>query len=146
VLTSMLLVHGLNTGQHGKDGRARGPKHGPVCGSTAQTSMLNERRSNAIIASGRSVTCALDSTSHSNGNHRQGRHGTASCSTPCNDTCLRIVLNPCSLSTTEVSLNEMAQARGVSGACVCRATGKKPFTARPRLARTLARSRRALQR
>jgi hypothetical protein len=81
-------------------------------GSTAQNSMLNKRRSYAVIASGRSVTCALDSTSHSSGNHRQGRHGKASCSTPFNGTCLRILLSPCSLSTTEVSLNEMGPSLG----------------------------------
>jgi hypothetical protein len=54
----------------------------------------------------------LDSRSHSSGNHRQGMHGIASCSTPCNDTCLRVALNPCSLSTTEVSLNEMGPSLG----------------------------------
>jgi hypothetical protein len=79
---------------------------------TARNSMLNERRFNAVIASGRCVTCALDSTSHSSGNHRQGWHGKASCSTSCNGTCLRIVLKPCGLSTTEVSLNEMGQSLG----------------------------------
>jgi hypothetical protein len=70
----MLLVHGLNKGQHKKNNQAGGPKHDPVCGQYRQKQ--HALRARAIIACGRCVACALDSMSHTSGNHkRQGRHG-----------------------------------------------------------------------
>jgi hypothetical protein len=53
VLPSMLLVHGE---QHGKDGRARGPKHGPVCGQYRPKQHANPAKSSAVPLYGRSVS------------------------------------------------------------------------------------------